>query len=248
MNSSNSIKSVQNAFDIIQLLSKSDNLTATGLANELDMHRTTVHDYLRTLIKEGYVIGEGGEYRLSHQILNLGGKLRKRNELFRTARPVLRDLATSKGIPAVLNIEERGYGVILYTVSGERMQNALIHEGIHIPLHSAAPGKAILANYSEEKVEDIIKSRGLAAITDHTITEKDELLNELADVRNQGYAVDHEEIGIGLRGIGTVINNSKSGEVMGAISLYVPAKRSSQTDLIDSLLEAANVIEVELHY
>ncbi|MGB9985691.1 MULTISPECIES: IclR family transcriptional regulator [Halobacteriales] len=248
MTPSNSIKSVRTAFDIIQLLSASGNLTATKIADELEMNRSTVHDYLRTLTEEGYVINTNGEYCLSHQFLNLGGNLRKRNELFRTARPVLRDLATSKGAPVVLTIEERGYGVVLYTVSGENMQNALTHEGTHFLLHSAAPGKAILAHSPEEKVENIIESRGLVAVTDQTITDEDELQSELTDIRNQEYAVDHEEIGIGLQGIGTAITDSESGEVTGAISMYVPAKNSHQKDIIDSLLEAANVIEVELHY
>jgi IclR family acetate operon transcriptional repressor len=248
MTSSKSIKSVRTAFDIIQLLSEFSNLTATKLADELEMNRSTVHDYLRTLTEEGYVINLNGEYCLSHKFLNLGGNRRKRNELFRTARPVLRDLATSKGAPVVLTIEEREYGVVLYTVSGENMQNALIHEGTHFLLHSAAPGKAILAHSPEEKVEDIIESRGLAAVTDQTITDENELQSELRNIRNQEYAIDREEIGIGLQGIGTAITDSESGEVAGAISMYVPAKKSHQKDIIDSLLEAANVIEVELYY
>lgn len=56
-------------------------------------------------------------------------------------------------------------------------------------LHRPAPGRAILAHLSDNGIQDIVDSYGLPSRTERTITDKEVLLEELAKVRQRGYAV-----------------------------------------------------------
>ncbi len=60
-------------------------------------------------------------------------------------------------------------------------------------MHQVAGGKAILAEYSRERVEGIIEQHGLPATTEYTITDPETLFQELEDIRKRGYATTIEE-------------------------------------------------------
>lgn len=239
------IKSVRIALDLVEELSDHGSATAETLANEMEMPRTTIHDYLRTLSEEGYVLNDDGQYRLSYRLLNLGGKRRSEAELFQTGRTKLRDLAKATGAHANLVVEERGFGVVLATMSGENTFSALTHDGTYFYLHAAASGKAILAYYPEERVDAILDQRGLEPLTEHTITDREELKADLEATREREYSIDSEEVVQGMRGIATPILDLNSGDIVGAVSLYTPVKRSSWEDLAEELLEVSNIIEVD---
>jgi len=239
------IKSVRIALDLIEELSDYESASAETLADRMEMPRSTVHDYLRTLSEEGYVLNDDGQYRLSYRLLNLGGKQRSETELFQTARTELRDLANVTGAHANLVVEERGFGVVLATMSGDNTLNALTHDGTYFYLHAAASGKAILAHYPEERVDAIIDRRGLKPLTKQTITDREKLKIDLKTTRERGYSIDSEEIVQGMRGIGTPILDLNADDVVGAVSLYTPVKRPNWEDLAEELLEVSNIIEVE---
>lgn len=240
------IKSVRISLDLIEELADSPPTKAENLAERLDMPRSTVYDYLRTLIEEGYVSKEDGEFSLNHRFLGIGGRVRLRSPLYRTARKPLRDLANRTGAHANLVIEERGFGVVLSTMGGENTHSALTHDGTYFYLHAAASGKAILAFYPEDKVEAILDRRGLEPLTEQTITDRQELREDLESTRKREYSLDSEEIVTGMRGIGTPILNLNDRSVVGAVSLYTPIKHPNWEKLAEDLLEVSNIIEVEL--
>lgn len=248
MKSREPIKSLRIALDLVEYLVEVDDANATQIADHLDMPRSTVHDYLRTLTEEGYVINENGNYKPSYRFLSIGGRLRHQSDLFHTARPELQELADETDAHASLVIEERGFGVVLFTISGGNTQNVLTHDGAYFYLHSAASGKAMLAHFPDEAVDDIIERRGLTQVTDQTITGRETLNTELDEIREREYSIDSGEVLEGMRGIGTPIINQNSRSVAGAISLYAPIKRQNIEELAVSLLETANVIEVNLNY
>lgn len=242
------VKSLRIGLDLAEHLVELEGAKASVLAERLDMPRSTVHDYLRTLTEEGYAINDDGEYRLTFRFLELGGELRHQQELFHIARSELRSLADETEAHASLVLEERGFGVVVFTASGGNTQGVLTYDGAHFYLHSAASGKAMLAHFPEKKVVDIIERRGLKQITDETITDRNTLMAELDQIREREYSIDEGEVLEGMRGIGTTIINQETDDVVGAISLYAPMKRPNIEELAGTLLEAANIIEVNHNY
>src|SRR6185436_6128450 len=76
--------------------------------------------------------------------------------------------------------------------------------GRRLPAHSTSLGKALLATHSDEQVRKMLPET-LASLTEHTITDREQLIEELRQVREQGIAVDREENTLGLRCFGVAI-------------------------------------------
>jgi DNA-binding IclR family transcriptional regulator len=120
--------------------------------------------------------------------------------------------------------------------------------GEYYYMHSSATGKAILATYSEEKVNEVIDEWGLPAQTKNTITDRDELFTELEEIRSRGYAINDQEITEGLYSVGAVVREP-DGSILGGISVGGPAYRLSQ-DTIEKaarpLLDAVELLETRI--
>ena len=119
-----------------------------------------------------------------------------------------------------------------------------------VHLQSTALGKAILAHTPRERVEQILDQHGLPQITENTITDRQELLDELEAVRERGFAIDDEERISGIWCIGAPIKSDD--RVLGAVSVSGPTSRMKNERLNDEVANmmrsTANVIEVNSTY
>jgi DNA-binding IclR family transcriptional regulator len=121
--------------------------------------------------------------------------------------------------------------------------------GSRAPAHCTSVGKALLAFQPAELVQQVIDN-GLKRYTEHTITEPAALLTELALVRQKGYALDDEEIEVGLRCVAAPIRDH-TGQVTAAISVAAPVQRMSKKQVqqtIPSVVAAAETISRRLGY
>ena len=75
----------------------------------------------------------------------------------------------------------------------------------HAQLHSTALGKAILSCLSGAELNEALRRRAPDRLTSSTITSVRVLVRHLAQVREQGYAVDNEETEEGARCVGAAI-------------------------------------------
>jgi DNA-binding IclR family transcriptional regulator len=93
-----------------------------------------------------------------------------------------------------------------------------------MPLHCTGTGKTLLAYAGEDLFNQVAQSPGLRRMTAHTLTGLPQLRRELERIREQGYAVDHEEAVEGLCCVaGPVFNHS--GQIVAAFSVAGPATR-----------------------
>lgn len=245
------VQSAKTAFDLVKTMVELDGTTVTELSEETGKPTSTVHDYLQTLEKEGYVVREGKGYHISSRFLEFGERRRKNMELYQTAKPELERLADETDEHATVMIEESGFGVLLNTVKGRKAVQVDAYGGAKTKLHATAPGKSILAHLPAERREEIISTRGLSARTNYTITSRDELDEELEQIRKQGYATDDQELFEGMRAVAAPLL-APSETVLGAISVYGPVNRLDDQRFTESVpqnvLQAANVIQVNLTY
>jgi len=245
-----SLTTVTRAFEILDLLWKLDGAGPTEIAAELDVPNSTVYDYLESLTDTKFVNKEKGEYTISAYFLTIAGRMRYRNRLFQLAQPEMRRLSENTGELIGLTVEMGGVGVILHQEGGDQALSLGTYPGASTPLHTVATGKAILANLSEDRIDEILDQRGLEARTQHTITDPGRLKAELAEIRADGYAVDWDEQVIGMGMIAVPI--TVEAEVLGSIGIVVPTKRiqdeAYQADLLDQLQEVQNTITVNYQY
>jgi DNA-binding IclR family transcriptional regulator len=220
----------------------------TELATHLSVAKSTVYKHLNTLESKGLVVKHGDTYRIGLRTLEFGGYAQRYDGVYDTARPEVRRMADETGELANLMFEERGWGVYVHTSRGENAVEIDTQTGRRAHLHATGLGKAILATMADDRVEAIVEERGLPAVTEHTITDRDALFEELEAIRSNGIAYDREECVIGMACIARPL--STPGERPAAISITGPASRVTagerEASIRDTLEEAGNVIELNL--
>lgn len=248
----NPIKGAEKTIRIVETLTEMDGAGVTELANQLDLSKGTVHDYLSTLRQHNYVVKEENEYHIGLGFFELGEYARDRLNIYHVARPEVKELADETGELANLLYEEHGLGVYLYRARGENAVTLDTHTGKRRHLHNTALGKAILAHMPEERVEEILSRHGLPKATENTITDREKLYSELNTVQDRGYAYCNQERVEGLQCVAAPIISRADGHVLGAISIAGPTTRMTneriEEEIVEKLLQAANVIEINVKY
>ena len=228
------VETVERAIALLEYL-KVNGPTGIGeLAAEFDCAKSTVHRHLRTLEANSLLVREDDEYRLGTRLLDYGIGARNRYPLFREARPKVDELAEETEEKIWCTVEEHGRSIHIYGARGKRSVRTYARVGYQNYLHQHAAGKAILAHMPGDRVAEIVAGYGLPARTEHTITDPDDLWDELETIRDRGYAFNIEESVEGLHAIGAPITD-ENDIAIGAISISGPANRLQGTRLREEL-------------
>ena len=245
----NKVKSVKKTFEIVRTIQELNGASLTELSREMGIPQSTAHNYLKSLEESHYLVNEDGTYHVGIRFLEHGAYARDRRNIYDTARPEVNKLATETGELANLLVEEHGRGSYLLRARGVDAVQVEAHIGTRVYLHSTALGKAILAHMPEDRREEILDRHGLPERTARTTTDRDQLREDLAEIRDRGYAYDDEERLEGLRCVAAAVQ-SNSGRVLGAVSVSGPTNRLRgerfRQELPSKLLEVVNVIELNI--
>jgi DNA-binding IclR family transcriptional regulator len=245
----NVLKSVDTVFKITKHLKSEGAKTVTELSRELDMPKSTVQVYLNSLYGHNFVAKRDGKYEIGLQFLEYGIFALRNIPVYPEVRTKVEELAETTGELAACFVEEDGDAVYIYGVEGERSVRTDLSVGNRSEPHCTASGKAIMAHLSDEQIEQAIRD-GLQRKTEHTITDPDELRDELARIRERGYAYSMEESVEGLRAVAAPI--VLDDRIVGSISLAGPASRfvgeRFETEIPDMVRGAANELELKLTY
>jgi DNA-binding IclR family transcriptional regulator len=246
----NVLKSVDTVFEMVEHLKAEGGKTVTELSEELDMPKSTVQVYLNSLYRHNFVVKNDGRYEVGLRFLEFGIYALRNVVIYPEVRSKVEELAGSTGELASCFVEEEGEAVYIYGVEGERSVRTDLSVGDRTDLHCTASGKAIMAHLPDRRVRQIVDEHGLERKTEQTITDLDELREELSRIRDRGYSYSMEESVEGMRAVAAPI--LLDGRVVGSISLAGPANRfvgdRFETELPDLLRGAANELELKLTY
>jgi IclR family KDG regulon transcriptional repressor len=220
------VEAVRRALNILCCFGPSrTEVGVTDVARELGMHKSTVHRLLHTLQSEGFVHQvASGRYALTWKVLQLSAAVAAHRGIHDVVRQVLEPLTADTGETAHLAVLDGD--VVLYVEKVEsshqlRMPSAV---GRHVPLHATGLGKVLGAGLDAQTVRRILYQAPLEQFTDATLTEPDDVVRALERVREEGVAIDDEEIEQGLMCIAAPVLDS-SGATCAAISIAGPATR-----------------------
>jgi DNA-binding IclR family transcriptional regulator len=247
---SRTVQAVQITLDILELLEERNGARVTELASDLGYSKGTIHSHLATLLNNEYVVKQGDTYRLGLRFLKLGRVVGDRIEFYDIVKEELESITKRCGELAQFATEEHGRAVYLYKAEGEKSVRTASAVGAREYMHCISLGKAMLAQMSEERVDEIVDRHGLPEYTPQTITDRDELHDELAEIRERGYAYDDEEKISGLRCVAAPVKPNDG--FVGAISVSGPASRMEgefyHETVPDVVTRAANVIEINSQF
>lgn len=245
------LKSVDRAFHILDTIQKLDGARVSELAQYLDIPLSTVQVHVSTLYENCYLIKEGDEYHIALRFLEKGGYARGRKEVYTHAIAIVDSVAEETEERAQFIVPEHGVGIYLHTSTGAAAIQMDARLGKISRLHASAAGKAILAHFSEKEFDEFLEARGLPQLTPNTITDEEELRDEIATIRERGISFNDEESVEGLRAVGVPVLDSMDF-VVGALSVSGPRYRMVDTrfeeQIPNLLLGSANEIELKAAY
>jgi len=243
------IKSLGTAFTIVDALQDLGGGRVTEVADRADLSKSTAHKHLNTLLDHGYVVKDGDDYRLSFRFLDVGGHVRSQFPGANVIKPKIQELAEKTGEVAQCITEERGKAVVLYREAGRNGVPTRTRTGKILSLHQTASGKAILSQFPEERVEKIVDRHGLPRATESTITDREELFEELAAIRERGIAHSYGESTRGLYAVAAPMM-APDDTVLGACVVSGPSHRMRgepmDEGIPDLLLSVVNEVELNI--
>jgi DNA-binding IclR family transcriptional regulator len=193
------------------------------------LNKTTLFRMLGALESEGLLEKDAnGDYMLGSELIALGGRAARANNLRSCSHDPLRMLTQQTGETTTLEIlrpdrDGTWSTLVIDEVLGRFLVGITQYIGSRLPIHATSTGKIMLA-YLDADERDTLLNGHFEQITDATLSDHDALLGELAQIHQQGYATAIGEMERGLVAIGAPIFDV-NGRVQAAISLTGPSVR-----------------------
>jgi IclR family transcriptional regulator, acetate operon repressor len=204
---------------VVDAINDLDGAKLTEISEYMDIHESTLYTHLKTLEENGYITKVDNEYYLGIKLFHLGKQARQKEEYLFIRQEALK-IAEETEQQSSFSVEDNGRILVLFDqTTGSSVDGFQIGEYYH--MHNSACGKAILAEYSKNRVEEILNEWGMPKTQDNTITDREELFDELERTRERGYAINNQESLEGLRGIAVTVKNPR-GEILGALDIFGP--------------------------
>ncbi|MBO9127718.1 MULTISPECIES: IclR family transcriptional regulator [unclassified Rhizobium] len=221
-------------------------MTVAELAEATDLPKTTIHRIVASLREVGLLDQDGRRqgYRLGLKMFQYGSSVLASLDTPTRAHPHMAQLQQLTGEIIHFHMFD---GSQMVCIEREETGSSSLTTLQSAPTYCTSVGKAYLA-YQDEELVRKLAAEGLKARTPHTITTLPSLLEDLERTRARGYAIDNEEIELGVRCVGAPVRNS-AGRVFAAVSVSGPVERmpdSRVSGLAPVVIRTANDISAAL--
>lgn len=247
------VQSIDRALTLLEILSSSkEGMGLLELGEEAGLSKGTVHRLLYTLMENGYVRQQEktGKYQLTMKMFVLGARPVEKMDVLRVARPYLEKLRDLSQEVVHLVIPD-GYEILYVDkVESENTIRMYSNIGKRGTLYGTSVGKAMLSYRSEEEIERLWPKMNVQKLTEYTITELPDFMEELKSIRHKGFAIDREENELGVQCMGAAILDFTNTPVA-AFSISGPVQRMTKekiASLKDAVLDTKRKISEELGY
>lgn len=253
----NTINALDRALDIIILLyHEKREMGITEISNIMGVYKSTIHRTLATLENKGFIRQnkENGKYWLGAKFYGIGMVVGEKMALIDMIKPFAKELHDEFNEVVNVSILEKGPTevpcsiLILKEYNKNQVLNALNPSvGSSSACYCSSVGKCLMA-FNKDIDLSKYRDKPIEKFTSHTVDNWDDLVKQLEKIRQQGYAVDDEELEDGLTCIGAPIFN-RDNQAVAAISLSGPTSRMKEGDFeykIRRVRETAKAISLVL--
>lgn len=207
---------------------KAEGTTATEIGRAIGLPKQTVHRLCTTLLEQGFLVRDEASngFRPGRRARRLATTVLQASSVHIARRQVL--IALAEEIGETVNFvmpEDRGmsYKDRIETNWAFRIQ---LPVGSHVPFHCTASGKAFLASLPKSERRRLVNVMPLQRLTNNTHVSAETLLQELAQIARQGYALDNEEFMDGMVATSVPVFNA-SGKYFASLAFHGPVQRIS---------------------
>ena len=219
------------------------------LANKTGYNKSTTYRLLSTLVSLNVIHqNENDRYRLGSKLFELGNRVSLYQSLITVTNQPIKNVALEIQETVLLGTLKEHQ--VFYINKADSLQGLKISTsvGSYQPIHATASGKLLLAFSSIDMQGDYFKNSSFTTFTKNTTTKVSELKTKLQTIKKQGYALDLEELELGLICIAIPIFNKK-GNAIASISASGPSSRfklENVQNYITILQKGATLIEKSL--
>lgn len=223
-------RSTERVLDILELLAfrdASDGLTLTELSNFLQCPKSSISPILHTMARKKYLSYKPGSsvYALGIRTLEIGNAYMRKESFFERALTELQEVVDACN--ETCHLAELDGRNVLYLLKVDAPQSIRMYSapGKILPANATALGKALLSGYTREELDKIFED-GAEKMTDRTITDLDNLYQQLLEIKKSGIAYECEENSEFIQCIATPL--LKDGMPVFALSIAIPTFRYTE--------------------
>lgn len=229
------IQSVDRAFRILEYISANSSAGISEISRALDLNKSTTFGLVKTLETLGYVLKSESDdkYLISYKLYSLSKQSIDTLPIIDIVKSYLVELNNKYGETIHLVASTDNSVIYIDKIDSTQSISVSTKIGQELPLHSTGVGKAILSLRSNEQVKIYADTYGLETFTRNTITNKFDLIEEIENVKKNGYSIDNEEIQEGLYCIAIPLQTSTDDY---ALSISMPKFRIND-DLKNKIIE-----------
>jgi IclR family pca regulon transcriptional regulator len=204
-------------------------LSATELAEKIGLSRSAARRYLLTLVHIGMAATDGRNFWLTPKVLSLGHSYLDSARLPRAIVPYLQRLTLQLQESTNYSVLDGDEVVYISRVNAPRVLTPGFDPGTRLPAHTSTAGRVLLAAQPDDALHAYLERVTLIAYTHQTVTDKQQLLRELLQIREQGFGVTESQYETGLRGISVPIK-TRHGHLVGALSVSMLISSCSKAE------------------
>ena len=210
-------------------------LTIADAARTSGATRAAARRCLLTLTGLGYVEYDGKFFRPQPRILSLSSAYSECRALPQIAQPILAAARDVLAESVSLAIFDNDSAFFITRAEAKRLVSSGILIGSRAPAYCSATGRVLLSGWDEQKVRDYLERTKLVSRTKHTLVKKAAILDAIRTAQKQGFAVNDEELELGLRSIAVPVFDSRRS-LVGAMSASASSARVSVAEMTREFL------------
>jgi len=216
-------------------------LAIADVARATGLDRATARRCLLTLAELGYADYDGKFFALTPKILRLGHAYLSATPLPHIVQPFLDRLSEEVHQSASASVLDGTEIVYIARASQKRVMSINLMPGSRLPAYCASMGRVLLAALPDDEARSLLDQSVIRPFTPLTRTDPAALIEELAHVRREGYAVIDQELELGLCSLAVPLMNDR-GRVIAALNIGAPSASVPAAEMAARYLEPLRAV------
>jgi IclR family pca regulon transcriptional regulator len=207
-------------------------LTIAQISQKTGIPRAAVRRCLHTLKQLGYAEAEMNNFSLRPKVLTLGYSYLSSTPLAVSSQPYLNNISRALGESCSLAVLDDSEVLYIARSATSRVMSVALNAGSRLPAYCTSLGRVMLAHLEPDELDAYLARTKLRPMT---VVSQKRLREILAGVRQAGYAVNDEELELGLRSIAVPVRGA-SGKVLAGLNVGAQAARVSVAQMEQEFL------------
>lgn len=208
--------------------SSSNGLTMTEISKNTNIPMSTLSPIMKTLVEKNFLEMKDNRYLIGFCLYKIGNIYTNNSQALSIIRSYMKDIVDECNEICQLGIYENEMVFYLEKVEPNQSIKIVSNVGSRISAYAPALGKSLLSQFDEEYIRAHFEGK-MTKITKNTTVDIDKLLEQIDDVKKNGYAYDLEEIAEDIRCVATPL--IVDGKVIAALSISIPLYRANEENL-----------------